>query len=206
MREGTWTRSSSSHANGNCVESQWRKATASMNGGSCVEALPQGTTWAKASLSFANGNCVQAAPVGTVFRKAQASSPAAQCVEATDAVFATATASGNSGNCVMIGGENGDILVKDSKDPEGPHLHYAADRWNGGRAVEFTPVSASTVPAHLVAAYVQKCDKGDKTQPAMWYAVTVPGDTSVLYYVKAEVDAFRDGISKGEFELEAAAA
>jgi hypothetical protein len=40
----------------------------------------------------------------------------------------TATASGG-GNCVEVGRSGDEVLVRDSKDPAGPVLHFTADEW-----------------------------------------------------------------------------
>jgi hypothetical protein len=61
--------------------------------------------WITSTLSFSNGNCVQCAG----WRKSSHSS--------------------YNGNCLEVGGGSCGIAVRDSKDPEGPALLFAADAW-----------------------------------------------------------------------------
>lgn len=105
--------------------------------------------------------------------------------------------SGPNGNCVEID-ESGEsfVLVRDSKDPDGPVLVYRKDYWRGGRAVQFRPVQAYAVPAHIVAA--RDVRKGQFATPA-WFAVRRAGAT--LYFDADEVRAWKQGIESGEFAL-----
>jgi Domain of unknown function (DUF397) len=36
---------------------------------------------------------------------------------------------GNGGGCVEVAPAENDIVVRDSKDPGGPHLQFSADDW-----------------------------------------------------------------------------
>jgi hypothetical protein len=79
-----WTKSTHSHANGNCVEVQWRKSTHSNSFSNCVEVAAE---WRKSTLSYANGDCPE------------------------------------------VAGADGGVLVRDSKDPDGPVLKFTAAEW-----------------------------------------------------------------------------
>jgi Domain of unknown function (DUF397) len=71
--------------------------------------------WEKSAASLNNGACVE---VGTEF--------AAAC---------------SSGSCVEVGHAAGTVLVRDSKDPNGPVLTFTPDEWDaftaGVRAGQF---------------------------------------------------------------------
>jgi Domain of unknown function (DUF397) len=92
----------------------WRKSSHSGYNGSCVE-----VAWAKASGSVANGACVE---VGTMAKSTF--SGATNCVEA--------------GPCAC----GGDVLVRDTKDRQGPVLRFTAAEWTaflaGAKAGEFS--------------------------------------------------------------------
>jgi len=61
--------------------------------------------WVKSSFSFSNGNCVE---VALPFRKSSRS---------------------NSGGCVEAATCPHGVLVRDSKDPDGPRLSFAPADW-----------------------------------------------------------------------------
>lgn len=76
------------------------------------------------------------------WQKATASSGNGNCVEVASLAWRKAAASCDSGNCVQaapLGG--GGVAVRDSKDPDGPHLHFTAEEWaaflDGARKGEF---------------------------------------------------------------------
>ena len=63
-----------------------------------------GIVWHTSSYSYGNGDCVQ---VG----------------------WSTSSYSGGSGNCVQVAPAPGRVLVRDSKDPDGPALAVPAPAW-----------------------------------------------------------------------------
>lgn len=85
------------------------------------------TVWRKASASVTNGNCVEVSP----WRKATASNP--------------------SGNCVQASSFEGGVLVRDSKDPDGPVLVFSkaemAAFLDGARRGEFDDLVAEELAA-----------------------------------------------------------
>jgi hypothetical protein len=48
----------------------------------------------------------------------------------------------HSGSCVEVAARDGAVLVRDSKDPDGPVLQFTAEEWDsflrGARAGEFS--------------------------------------------------------------------
>ena len=51
-------------------------------------------------------------------------------MDLTSAVWRKSSYSGgNGGNCVEVAAAENDIAVRDSKDPDGPRLHFSADDW-----------------------------------------------------------------------------
>ena len=51
-------------------------------------------------------------------------------MDVTDAVWRKSSYSGsNGGNCVEVGTAGPAVAVRDSKDPDGPRLAFAADTW-----------------------------------------------------------------------------
>jgi hypothetical protein len=98
-----WIKSSSCESNA-CVEVAWNKSSKCDTAASCVE-----VAWHKSSLCDSNGgNCVE---VG-VWKKSTRSGP-------------------HDDNCVEVAGaENLDeILVRHSKEPDGPMLRFTPDEW-----------------------------------------------------------------------------
>jgi Domain of unknown function (DUF397) len=91
----------------------WRKSSYSAGNNACVE-----VAWCKASASVGNGACVE---VGTMAKSTF--SGATNCVEA--------------GPCAC----GGDVLVRDTKDREGPVLRFTGAEWAaflaGAKAGEF---------------------------------------------------------------------
>jgi Domain of unknown function (DUF397) len=138
--------------------------------------------WVKSEFSI-SVNCVE-------WMLSAFSGPNGNCVE-----WSKSAMSNPSGNCVECGHDEGDtryVLVRDSKDPDGPVLKYPADYWRGGRAVQFLPVPAEQVPAHLVLAR----DLRKKFATDSWYKIRRDArDAAVLYFDADEVKAFRDGIA-----------
>jgi len=88
--------------------------------------------WFKSSFSFANGNCVE---VGRA--KSSASYANGQCVEASAVPDGFAPAK-----------EGAEVLVRDSKDPDGPVLEFTAGEWDafiaGAKNGEFDRVPEQT--------------------------------------------------------------
>ncbi|MFC4912484.1 DUF397 domain-containing protein [Actinomadura gamaensis] len=84
----------------NHLDVKWRKSSYSGGeGGQCVEVA---TMWRQSSYSGGEGgDCVEAA---ALWRKASYSS-------------------GEGGECVEVAGLAPEVGLRDSKDPDGPHLH-----------------------------------------------------------------------------------
>lgn len=169
----------------------WKTASYSQMNGGCV------AVWAKASRSFANGDCVEwASPA--------ASGPQGNCVQRT------ARTRCNNSACVELcvcGTENcGLVHVRDSKDPDGVILDYPEGTWAGGAAVVFLPVSRSVVACseNGKRALQVAADRGHDPD-AHWYMVTPGlGLDQALWFDQAEVDAWRAGVTDGEFALTSA--
>jgi Domain of unknown function (DUF397) len=51
------------------------------------------------------------------------------CVEVAVAWCKSSYSGGNGGGCVEVAPAENDIAVRDSKDPDGPHLQISADGW-----------------------------------------------------------------------------
>jgi hypothetical protein len=138
---GRWRKSS---YNGNCVEigvvdvnlpvSGWRTSSYTNGGEACVEVgmvdlRPATAVWHKSSHSGNNGECVE---IGVV-----------DLSQAPGGWQKSSYSDGNGGDCVEIsvmeGGQvPGDravsavrlLVVRDSKDPAGPRLHFTRGAWN----------------------------------------------------------------------------
>jgi hypothetical protein len=165
----------------------WRKSSFCANR-ECVEALPQGGAW-KAPWCM-SGECVEALPDGTSFTRATASYANGNCVVAGHAggEFTRAAGSNLNGNCVEAQG-GPTVLVRDSKDPDGPHLHFTPEEWEVMLAV--------TQQGERVFTEVNlRAKEGQRT-----FALTADGDDDVLYFTLAEVEAWEDGVRNGEFDL-----
>jgi hypothetical protein len=50
-------------------------------------------------------------------------------LESSRATWRTSTYSNNGGNCVQVANSRPAVLVRDSKNPDGPQLSFAADNW-----------------------------------------------------------------------------
>lgn len=114
----TWRKATRSLDNATCVEVSapaWRKSSSSITG-DCVE-----VSFYKATASCGNAACVEVSTPG--FRKALKSADTANCVEVSTPGFRAAIASADL-NCVEVAdcGCGGDVLIRDSKDPDGPWL------------------------------------------------------------------------------------
>jgi hypothetical protein len=86
------------------------------------------------------------------------------------------------------------VLLRDSKDRDGPVLSYRKDYWRGGRAVQFRPVPSYKVPAGLVAA--RDVRRGAPATDC-WFAVRRSAGT--LYFDADEVRAWKQGVERDEF-------
>ncbi len=65
-------------------------------------------------------------PDGIVWRTSSYSANGGDCVEVG---WRTSSYSGNGGNCVEIAPGPDRVLVRDSKDPDGPVLSVAPEQW-----------------------------------------------------------------------------
>jgi hypothetical protein len=99
------------------VSIEWRKSSYSGGqGGDCIECAPlAGAAWRKSSYSSGQGGeCIECAPLG-------------------GAVFSKSSHSGGEGGdcveCAPLRGPDHAVVVRDSKDPDGPRLHFSADAW-----------------------------------------------------------------------------
>jgi hypothetical protein len=50
-------------------------------------------------------------------------------LESSRATWRTSTYSNNGGNCVQVANSRAAVLVRDSKNPDGPKLAFAAANW-----------------------------------------------------------------------------
>lgn len=78
------------------------------------------TAWAKSSYSTANGQCVE------VWWKSSYSAYNGSCVEMA---WRTSSHSTANGHCVEVA-TPGEVLVRDSKDPDGPRLSFTPAEWS----------------------------------------------------------------------------
>jgi hypothetical protein len=88
--------------------------------------------WRKSSWSGNSEACVE---VAAIWQKSSYSSGNSQCVEVADAWLKSSHSSGD-GECVEVASvgdpsERGDrvIAVRDSKNPDGPKLHFTPGEW-----------------------------------------------------------------------------
>lgn len=81
------------------------------------------TAWRKSSYSTDSGNCVEVA-----FRRSSHSANNVSCVEvAID--YRRSSHCSTSVNCVEVAAGDGRVLVRDSKDPDGPVLEFSPAAW-----------------------------------------------------------------------------
>jgi hypothetical protein len=96
-------------------------------------------TWRKSSFSNSNSNCVE---VAFAWRKSSFSNGQANCVEVALG-WRKSSFSNSNGQCVEVVGSGPDIAVRDSKNPDGAVLVFAAPEWRaftaGAAAGEFDP-------------------------------------------------------------------
>lgn len=73
--------------------------------------------------------------------KSTRSGPTGNCVEVSTGWFKSTRSGAYGDNCVETMAYQGDILVRDSKDPTGPVLRFTRDEWDafvaGVKAGEF---------------------------------------------------------------------
>jgi hypothetical protein len=95
------------------------------------------------------------------------------------------------------------VHVRDSKDPAGVRLDYPDGAWDDGNVVVFLPVSRSVVACsdNGKRALQVAADRGHDPQ-AHWYMVCPTGRLgAALWFDQAEADAWRAGVTGGEFAL-----
>lgn len=63
------------------------------------------------------------------FKSSYSSGGSGDCVEVALTWRKSAYSSGDSGDCVELAATPDAVHVRDSKDPEGPHLTFAPDAW-----------------------------------------------------------------------------
>ncbi|MER6826946.1 DUF397 domain-containing protein [Streptosporangium sp. NPDC000563] len=109
-----WQKSSLCGAGQDCIEvGVWHKSSLSGNGSDCVEV----GVWSKSSLSGNGQDCIE---VG-VWSKSTLSGNGQNCVEV--ALAETSQAEPGPGADLLV-------LVRDSKDPEGPVLAFTSTEWD----------------------------------------------------------------------------
>jgi hypothetical protein len=79
--------------------------------------------WRKSSYSFSNGNCAEVA----AWHKSSRSMSNGQCTEV--AAWRKSTRSNSQGACAEAGDGPGAVVVRDSKDPDGPVLEFGPREW-----------------------------------------------------------------------------
>jgi len=124
---------------------------------------PTNQRWLTSSYS-AGGQCVAAQ-----WRKSTASCSTNSCVEAT------------------AHPSDGTVVVRDSKDPDGPTLHYAEEDWAHGQVVYFQPLPAGP----------RGCCK--EKEDVAWI-VGEPMGTH-LHFTDEERSAYMQGVVDNEFTL-----
>lgn len=196
-----WQKSQASSYNGGCVEvipagAEWQKSRASHNDGQCVEAVPAGADWKMSSATGIGATCVAAVPAGTSWQKAHQSYTSKHCVEAHagGTEFKTAEASTYAGNCMEVS-DGPTVLVRDSKDPDGPHLHFSPAEWE----------HMLTLTRAGIRVFRPRLTLRRKEGHWLLWTLRVPGDPDILWYTRAEVEAWEDGVRNGEFDLMTAA-
>lgn len=163
----------------------------------CVECgAAGGVTFKTSTFTFPDGNCVAAGCTeGAQFAASRFSAGSQQCVEAAHTEGAAFAGASIDGDCAEAAAAGGEIIVRDSKNPSGPHLHFSPEAWDEGRGLLFVPVGVASVPASIRDLKAED----HLTEP--WFATTDGDGTDRLYFYAGEVEAFRKGIDMGEFAL-----
>lgn len=109
----------------------------------------------------------------------------------------------SSHDCVSVGYPEGGVVVMDSKDPDGPHLHFPEAEWDDGWLLKhkFTGIEQALVPQRLAAVWLER-NPGAGDQP--WYMLA-DDDRDALYFTQAEITAYLKGVSDGIFAVEVTA-
>ncbi|MFI1965751.1 DUF397 domain-containing protein [Streptomyces pathocidini] len=95
----------------------WRKSSySSAQGGECIECAPlAGAAWRKSTYSSPQGgDCIECSPPGgaTWQKSSYSSSQGGDCIE-----------------CAQLTGSTPAVAVRDSKNADGPRLHFSAMAW-----------------------------------------------------------------------------
>lgn len=103
----------------------WHKSTYSgSQGDNCVEV---DVSWKKSTRS-GHADCVE---VDVGWKKSTRSTTSQNCVE-VNAQWSKSSFSGNQGSCVeyTTDTDDGQVAVRDSKDPDGAILEFSTGSWN----------------------------------------------------------------------------
>lgn len=109
----------------------------------------------------------------------------ARCESGLCVEVAYVAACSSATNCVEVGAVDGEVLIRDSKDPAGPVIRLTRDEWRRLRAYDW-----SAGPRDLVG--VGGRDGGDGWR---WCHAGAS-----LCFTDAELRAFLAGLTSGEFD------
>lgn len=102
-------------------------------------------------------------------------------------------------NCVEVAADGGRVLLRDSKQPDGPVVELSPDQWDAFRRMALTWRRGGSIARVLLDGVTFMLLPSLEDGVAVWVRYP-PGSVGRLHFTTAEWDAFVASLRAGQFD------